>query len=104
MATSLSKVFVYGTLKKGQPNHYWLTNTDNGFASYITNGTTKTKYPLVISTQYNIPFLLNKPGIGKNVKGEIYEINPEMLSKLDILEDYPELYDRQIDEIVTKNG
>lgn len=37
-------------------------------------------------------------------KGEIYEINNEMLSKLDILEDYPELYDRQIEEIVTKNG
>lgn len=104
MASSMSKVFVYGTLKKGQPNHHWLTNTMNGAASYISNGTTKIKYPLVISTRYNIPFLLNKPGIGKNIKGEIYEIDDEMLSKLDILEDYPELYDRQIEQIVTKHG
>ncbi|XP_037045974.1 putative gamma-glutamylcyclotransferase CG2811 isoform X4 [Bradysia coprophila] len=104
MASSLSKVFVYGTLKRGQPNHYWLTNSNNGFASFLTNGTTKDKYPLVISTQYNIPFLLNNPGIGKNIKGEIYEIDSEMLSKLDILEDYPELYDRQIEDIVTKDG
>lgn len=104
MASSLSKVFVYGTLKRGQPNHYWLTNTQNGLASYISNGTTKNKYPLVISTRYNIPFLLNKPGIGKNIKGEIYEIDYEMLTKLDILEDYPELYDRQMEEIETKDG
>lgn len=104
MASSLSKVFVYGTLKKGQPNHYWLTNTNNGYASYLSNGTTKNKYPLVISTQYNIPFLLNKPGVGHPIKGEIYEINLEMLTKLDILEDFPELYDRQIEEIVTKDG
>ncbi|KAJ6643203.1 putative gamma-glutamylcyclotransferase [Pseudolycoriella hygida] len=104
MSSSLSKVFVYGTLKKNQPNHYWLTNKNNGAASFLSNGTTKIRYPLVISTRYNIPFLLNKPGIGRNIKGEIYEINDEMLTKLDILEDYPELYDRQIEPIETDSG
>lgn len=104
MARTLPKVFVYGTLKRGQPNHYWLTNTDNGLASFLANGTTKSRFPLVISTRYNIPFLLNKPGVGKNIKGEIYEVNSDMLTKLDVLEDYPELYDRQIQDIVTSDG
>lgn len=104
MANSLAKVFVYGTLKNGQPNHYWLTNTMNGLASYASSGTTKNRFPLVIGTRYNVPFLLNKPGTGRNIKGEIYDIDEKMLEKLDILEDYPHLYDRQIQEIVTKDG
>lgn len=104
MASTLSRIFVYGTLKSGQPNHYWLTNLQNGLASYVSSGFTKNQFPLVIGTRYNVPFLLNKPGFGQNIKGEIYDIDEKMLAKLDILEDYPQLYDRQIQEIVTTDG
>lgn len=104
MASSLSRVFVYGTLKNGQPNHYWLTNATNGLATFLSHGTTKNKFPLVIATQYHVPFLLNKPGIGRNIKGEIYEIDEKMLSNLDRLEDFPRLYDRQSQDIVTNDG
>lgn len=124
MSSSLSRVFVYGTLKKGQPNHHWLTNTSNGLATFQALGKTKTEFPLVIATPYNVPFLLNKPGFGRNIKGtrrgldgnwcfvknlpssigEIYDIDERMLSQLDILEDYPRLYDRQIQDIVTSDG
>lgn len=104
MASTLSKVFVYGTLKKGQPNHYWLENVENGLAKFFGYGKTSNQFPLVIGTRYNVPFLLNKPGIGRNIKGEIYNVNEQMLTKLDILEDYPELYDRQIQDIVTYDG
>lgn len=69
MASNLSRVFVYGTLKSGQPNHHWLTNTTNGLARFLTQGKTTNLFPLVIATQYNVPFLLNKPGIGRNIKG-----------------------------------
>ncbi|XP_050358695.1 putative gamma-glutamylcyclotransferase CG2811 isoform X2 [Nymphalis io] len=94
------KVFVYGTLKRNEPNHHWLTNPDNGVGQFINEGRTKTKYPLIIGTKYNIPFLLHSPGDGHNVKGEIYEVDDTMLSKLDILEDHPNYYVREIDDVI----
>ncbi|CAO1368691.1 unnamed protein product [Diamesa tonsa] len=97
MANSqLKKVFVYGTLKRGEPNHHWLTKKDNGYSNYLSNAVTTQKYPLVVGTRYNIPFLLNKPGDGNYVMGEIYEVDDQMMSKLDVLEDYPKFYDREI--------
>jgi len=104
MASTLLRVFVYGTLKNGQPNHYWLQNMENGLAKFLAHGKTKDQFPLVIGTRYNVPFLLNKPGTGQNIKGEIYDVDEKMLEKLDILEDYPHLYDRQIQDIVTTDG
>ncbi|KAJ8707245.1 hypothetical protein PYW08_011379 [Mythimna loreyi] len=106
--TMMHKVFVYGTLKRGEPNYYWLTKNENGVGKFVSEGRTKTKYPLIIATKYNIPFLLHKPGTGYNVQGEIFEVDDTMLSKLDILEDHPNYYVREIDDItvtdaVTKN-
>ncbi|KAJ0170336.1 hypothetical protein K1T71_014264 [Dendrolimus kikuchii] len=95
-----NKVFVYGTLKRNEPNHHWLTNIKNGSGKFLSEGTTKNKYPLVIATRYNIPFLLYQPGTGHYVKGEIYEVDNTMLSNLDILEDHPNYYIREIDEIL----
>lgn len=49
MATSqVFKIFVYGTLKRGQPNNFLLTNRDNGIARFLGEGKTSEKYPLVI--------------------------------------------------------
>ncbi|XP_030374751.1 putative gamma-glutamylcyclotransferase CG2811 isoform X2 [Scaptodrosophila lebanonensis] len=101
MSKQLIKVFVYGTLKQGEPNHHWISSPKNGLARFVNNGTTSVKFPLVIGTRYNIPFLLNKPGEGHNVQGEIYEIDEQMLGNLDILEDYPRYYDREIQAIIT---
>lgn len=61
---SLYRVFVYGTLKRGEPNHKLIENTTNGYAKFLGSGKTVTKYPLVIATKYNVPFLLKKSGIG----------------------------------------
>lgn len=60
----LQRVFVYGTLKRGEPNNSLISNKENGYAKLIGLGKTLLKYPLVIATKYNIPFMLNKPGIG----------------------------------------
>ncbi|XP_041988104.1 putative gamma-glutamylcyclotransferase CG2811 isoform X2 [Aricia agestis] len=98
------KVFVYGTLKNNEPNHNWLTDPENGVGCFISEGTTKQKYPLIIATKYNIPFLLFNPGQGHHVRGEIYEVDDKMLSKLDILEDHPNFYVREVDVIITKNS
>lgn len=60
----MESVFVYGTLKQNQPNHSVLNDTDNGSAILRSAACTIKKYPLVISTKYNIPFLLHNEGVG----------------------------------------
>lgn len=101
---NITKVFVYGTLKKGEPNHHWLTEVKNGVAKLIGSGTSEKKFPLLIATKYNIPFLLNKVGTGHCIKGEIYEVDGQMLLNLDDLEDYPKLYDRIQINVKTDDG
>ncbi|XP_053669703.1 putative gamma-glutamylcyclotransferase CG2811 [Anopheles nili] len=93
--STLRRVFVYGTLKRGEPNHHWLTDVTNGKARFIAKGHTTVRYPLVVASPYNIPFLLDVPGRGHFIAGEIYEVDDPMLSRLDVLEDYPKLYDRR---------
>lgn len=61
-------VFVYGTLKSGEPNHHWFSK-GNGHYKLLCNAQTAEKFPLIIATEYNIPFLLYSPG---NKKFTIY--------------------------------
>ncbi len=66
-------VFVYGTLKRGEPNHEeWLVKEGKGNAEFVCEGQTVTKYPLVIASRHNIPFLMDIPGVGRQIRGEIY--------------------------------
>lgn len=46
--SKLLKVFVYGTLKRGEPNHHVLSSKENGFSEFQSEGKTAQKYPLVI--------------------------------------------------------
>jgi hypothetical protein len=54
---------VYGTLKRGEPNHNWFSKDSTGHYRLICEAKTVDKYPLIIGTEYNIPFLLYSPGI-----------------------------------------
>lgn len=98
------RIFIYGTLKRGQPNQHWLTNASNGYAKFLCTAMSTTKMPLIIASRYNIPFLLPFPGQGHYIRGEIYEIDEKMLHKLDILEDYPGLYNRELQNFETDRG
>lgn len=100
----LIKVFVYGTLKSGEPNHFWITDSSNGSAQLQSAGTTTEKYPMVIATRFNIPFLLNLPGTGHPISGEIYAVDENKLKQLDILENYRRFYDRILIDVATPNG
>lgn len=60
----LYRVFVYGTLKRSEPNHELIENASKGYAKLVGIGRTVTKYPLVIATKYNVPFLLKHPNFG----------------------------------------
>ena len=58
-------IFVYGTLKKGQPNNYLLNDKTRGIAKFLGKAKLTDKYPLVVTTNGNVPFLLPKKGVGK---------------------------------------
>ncbi|KAA0722703.1 Gamma-glutamylaminecyclotransferase B [Triplophysa tibetana] len=92
----MTRVFVYGTLKKGQPNDFRMLDTTNGTVKFLARARTVDPYPLVIATRNNIPFMLNKPGKGQRVRGEIYEVDDKMLQFLDMFEDCPEMYQRTL--------
>ena len=61
----LYDIFVYGTLKKGQPYHYVLQDTSNGEATYFGEAVTKHPLPLVVASTVNDPYLLPLEGEGK---------------------------------------
>jgi gamma-glutamylcyclotransferase (GGCT)/AIG2-like uncharacterized protein YtfP len=95
-------VFVYGTLKRGEPNHHWLSNPQNGFQEFLGAARMVRRFPLVIASRYNVPYLLDieEEGKGEGVLGEVYRVDCSMLAKLDELEDHPRYYRRR-EELVT---
>lgn len=97
----LVKVFVYGTLKRGFANCHLMQNGLNGVTRFVTTGLTKEAFPLVIGTDASIPFMLPLKGQGKQVHGEIYEVDNNVLRVLDELEGHPTWYKRTQCEITT---
>ncbi|XP_040192097.1 gamma-glutamylaminecyclotransferase [Rana temporaria] len=92
-------IFVYGTLKKGQPNYHVMTDSKLGKVLFKGSGRTVDKYPLVIAGQDNIPFLLEVPRTGHHIAGEIYSVDDQMLQFLDEFEGCPDMYQRTIKSI-----
>jgi gamma-glutamylcyclotransferase (GGCT)/AIG2-like uncharacterized protein YtfP/cation transport regulator ChaC len=86
-------VFVYGTLRKHQRNHFLLKDAPLISEQSWTYGEmfdTGLGYPMV------------KTSTNKKVYGEVYEINESQLSKLDHLEDYEPGRDNNLYERVTR--
>ncbi|XP_064471248.1 gamma-glutamylaminecyclotransferase C-like isoform X2 [Ornithodoros turicata] len=92
-------VFVYGTLKTNEPNHAVLTDGKNGTATFVATARTVKKWPLIIASSYNIPYLLYIEGKGHHVYGELYNVNEKMLETLDKLECHPDYYERTMEEV-----
>jgi len=51
MAGEKFLVFVYGTLKRGQPNHHWLSTVENGHQKFLGEGVSLNSFPLVIASR-----------------------------------------------------
>ncbi|XP_018320161.1 putative gamma-glutamylcyclotransferase CG2811 isoform X2 [Agrilus planipennis] len=102
--SQITKVFVYGTLKKGEPNHGWFSKDESGYHKFLCTAETTEKYPLIIATKYNIPFILHAPGNGFFIKGEVYEVDEKVLKNLDILEEHPDYYEREKRNVRSLNG
>ncbi|WP_188906607.1 gamma-glutamylcyclotransferase family protein [Aureimonas endophytica] len=79
-------VFVYGTLKRGFP----LFEKGLFGAEFVGACRTVQPYPLVIAMPFFGPVMLDRPGMGLPVQGELYRVAAEDLPRLDVLEDVGE--------------
>jgi gamma-glutamylaminecyclotransferase len=78
----MHRVFVYGTLKRGFPNY------DGALTAFRCLGRFRTveAYPLVVGGKWFSVYLIDEPGEGKPVFGEIFEVDDDGLGTLDRLE------------------
>ena len=79
-------IFTYGTLKRGFSIHVIRQDLiRTGYATFVGVYETAQKYPLVCGP-YRVPFLLNFPGSGHRVQGELYSVSTRGLARMDELE------------------
>jgi gamma-glutamylcyclotransferase (GGCT)/AIG2-like uncharacterized protein YtfP len=87
----MTRVFVYGTLLRGEPNHRLLTG-----ARYVG--------PARTCPEFTLHDLGAFPGVVAGgttaVIGEVYEVDAHTLERLDRLEGHPHLYGREEIELV----
>jgi gamma-glutamylaminecyclotransferase len=73
-------LFVYGSLKEGFPNFH----VNQGRRVHGEFRTVQT-YPLYLIAG-RLPCLLNAPGEGLHVQGQLFEVSPKALERMDALE------------------
>jgi gamma-glutamylaminecyclotransferase len=78
----MHRVFVFGTLKQGFPLH----RRGLGDASKCLDCRTVEHFPMFIAGPRYAPMMINEPGSGRQVRGELYEVDDARLALLDCLE------------------
>ncbi|TYJ41224.1 hypothetical protein E1A91_A03G005500v1 [Gossypium mustelinum] len=74
-ATTQALIFTYGTLKQGHGNHHLIQDLIlQQDAIFLGFHVTHQPHPLVIGP-HGIPYLINLPGHGHQVKGELYSVS-----------------------------
>lgn len=59
-------LFIYGTLKRGFPNHHFFEDQSLGSIRFVGKAKTIQKYPLIIDEKNgNLPFLIDSPRTGQ---------------------------------------
>ena len=74
-------VFVYGTLKQSFPN--FAKNAGSRLPGLFI---TVERYPLYVVGERFSPWLINRPGKGERVTGQIFEVDAPALAAMDTLE------------------
>jgi gamma-glutamylcyclotransferase (GGCT)/AIG2-like uncharacterized protein YtfP len=80
------RVFVYGTLKSGFPNHYLLEGCE-----FFGRAVTVPTYKMI---ENGFPVIIPDPD-GRRLAGEIYVVDDETLARLDRLEREGSSYDQR---------
>ncbi|MFM9940337.1 MAG: gamma-glutamylcyclotransferase [Hyphomicrobiaceae bacterium] len=75
------RVFVYGTLKRGFPNHGLMRA-----ATFIDTALTVERYPMILQGRGYSPVMMPEPGNGHRIVGEVWEVDDAQLVVLDDLE------------------
>ena len=78
----MAVVFVYGTLKRG----FLLHAQGLDGARFLGLYQTVAPYPMLIAKPFFGPVMLDQPGTGLQVRGELFEVADERLPVLDELE------------------
>lgn len=84
-----TRVFVYGTLRKGHYNHAMMRD-----ATFVANASTFGK----MYSAGSFPMVSIENHDNHLVEGEIYEVSDELLQRLDDLESHPKWYVRTLVE------
>ena len=85
------KIFVYGTLKRGFCNHFYLDGS-----TFLGTTTTRDRYFMCVD--HGIPYVfMGRKGNGFKgfVKGEVYLVDGAVLKSIDELEEHPHEYFRE---------
>ncbi|NUQ33579.1 MAG: gamma-glutamylcyclotransferase [Planctomycetaceae bacterium] len=90
---ALTRIFVYGSLLRDQPNHAFLHT-----ANFIGTARTMPRYDMV--TLGDFPAMLE--GGATAIVGELYDVDQPTLNELDKLEEHPRFYMRAM--IVLETG
>lgn len=91
MIKPVARVFVFGTLKEGFPN--FATNSGTRVPGTFV---TLDRYPLYLVGERHTPWMLDTPGQGEYVIGQVFDVDAEALERMDVLEQVgePDGYDR----------
>lgn len=85
------RLFVYGTLKEGFRNFH-INRGRRIEGEFVTAA----PHPLYLVGDFGLPWLLNRPGQGLQVEGQVFEVDAAVLRDMDALEriDEPGYYRR----------
>ncbi len=81
----MNHVFVYGTLKQGFGN--FGVNAGRRVPGVFR---TVQRFPLYIIGEHFLPWLVNQPGSGEHVLGQVFQVDEEVLRGMDALEQIDE--------------
>lgn len=93
-------VFVYGTLLRGEPNHALLVNTP--WPAFIS--TAKMQGLELVVTHGAFPYCVVTDNADHIVEGELYDVDPRTLDRLDALEGVPSHYTRATRRVHMPDG
>ncbi|MBC5763895.1 gamma-glutamylcyclotransferase family protein [Ramlibacter albus] len=74
-------VFVFGTLKQGFPNFGFNTGR-----RVVGDFVTQERYPMYLVGERHVPWMIDTPGTGHEVVGQVFEVDATALAAMDALE------------------